>query len=106
MVDKIEQKNQCEKHCEHILHNALRGKLKSQNILCKQCGNKLNDEIDIAFVKFFSPVNELFKDYMRKKIMALLLQQRYSVNYLMEGYLISMLTTKTALFFHQDQVIQ
>lgn len=67
LVDNIEQKNQCEKHCEHILHNALRGKLKSQNILCKQCGNKINDDIDVEFVKFFSPVNELFKDYMRKK---------------------------------------
>ena len=67
MVDSIKNKSQCEKHSEHILQNALRGKLKSKNILCKQCGNKLNDEIDIEFVKFFSPINELFKDYMRKK---------------------------------------
>lgn len=67
MVDFIEKEHQCEKHSEHILQNALRGKLKSRSILCKQCGNKLNDEIDIEFVKFFSPINELFKDHMRKK---------------------------------------
>ncbi len=41
------------KHNEHIIQNALYGKLKAGNILCETCGSKLADRIDTEFVSFF-----------------------------------------------------
>ena len=35
----------CLLHDEHIIQNALHGKLKSNSILCKNCGTILGDEI-------------------------------------------------------------
>lgn len=42
-------------HVEHILQNAIAGKLKSAKILCEKCGSIFNDEIDSAFIKIFRP---------------------------------------------------
>ncbi|MCU8004388.1 hypothetical protein [Shewanella sp. SM96] len=58
---------QCKTHCEHIIQNSLRGKLTSEDILCGECGGNLNEKIDTDFIKFFSPINELLKGYMRRK---------------------------------------
>jgi hypothetical protein len=41
------------KHVEHIIQNALHGKIKSDSILCADCGNKLSKEIDADFVSLF-----------------------------------------------------
>lgn len=40
-------------HEEHIIQNALGGKLKSDSILCEECGSILNDRIDSRFIKCF-----------------------------------------------------
>ncbi|MDH5034012.1 HNH endonuclease [Chryseobacterium cucumeris] len=41
------------KHDEHIIQNALYGRLTAFNILCETCGNKLSKSIDTDFVKLF-----------------------------------------------------
>ncbi|AMF96691.1 HNH endonuclease [Vibrio harveyi] len=40
-------------HEEHIIQNALGGKLKSKRILCEDCGSILNESIDTKFIKCF-----------------------------------------------------
>ena len=47
--------NEMNKSEEHIIPNAIGGKLKSTNILCDECNNKLGKEIDESFNKIFSP---------------------------------------------------
>ncbi|MEH2358144.1 HNH endonuclease, partial [Nostoc sp.] len=49
------------KHKEHIIQNALIGRLKPNNILCKVCGNKLNDTIDRNFVNIFASITEILQ---------------------------------------------
>lgn len=44
------------KHGEHIIQNAIGGTLISDEILCKDCGNDLGDEIDVPFVKIFESI--------------------------------------------------
>jgi len=41
------------KHDEHIIQNALYGRLTACNILCEICGSKLSKNIDAEFVKLF-----------------------------------------------------
>ena len=52
----ITENNQKVIHEEHILHNALFGKLKSDRILCKTCGSKFGEKEDAEFVKQFAPI--------------------------------------------------
>lgn len=51
------------KHAEHIIQNALYGRLTSDEILCETCGTKLSDEVDSNFVKLFDgftvPINHI-----------------------------------------------
>lgn len=51
------------KHDEHIIQNALYGRLKAPNILCEKCGSKLSKSIDTDFVKIFdlftSPISHI-----------------------------------------------
>ena len=42
------------RHEEHIIHNALGGKLSSYDVLCEACGNSVNTSIDSSFVKLFA----------------------------------------------------
>jgi len=55
------------KHKEHIIQNALRGKLKSDNILCKKCGDKLSKEIDSDFTELFAIITEQLRDRLVQK---------------------------------------
>lgn len=54
----------CMCHDEHIIPNAIGGKLKSPKILCKQCGSNYGDKEDQAFVKLFSCFVFLIEDIM------------------------------------------
>lgn len=45
-------------HEEHIIHNALFGKLKSSNILCKSCGSTFGGKEDKDFVSLFFVITE------------------------------------------------
>lgn len=45
---------ECLGHEEHIIHNALGGRLKAYGVLCIDCGGTVNDTIDSAFIKLFS----------------------------------------------------
>jgi hypothetical protein len=47
------------KHDEHIIQNALGGKLTSFDILCLQCGGQLGKSIDEPFVENLSPISTL-----------------------------------------------
>lgn len=51
------------KHDEHIIQNALYGRLTSYNILCETCGSKLSRDVDTDFVKLFdlftAPINHI-----------------------------------------------
>jgi hypothetical protein len=48
-------------HDEHILHNALHGRLTSFYILCKQCGSDYGGKIDADFVSLFRIITETVK---------------------------------------------
>jgi len=52
-VNDIQENGQKVIHSEHILHNALFGKLKSDRILCKTCGSGFGEKEDADFVKQF-----------------------------------------------------
>lgn len=52
LVDNVTRSDQCQVHGEHIIHNGIRGKLISNRILCKECGNKYSRE-DSDFCKIF-----------------------------------------------------
>lgn len=54
-------------HKEHIIQNALRGKVISESILCSKCGNDLNAEIDANFIKYFAPITELLDKFIIEK---------------------------------------
>jgi HNH endonuclease len=45
-------------HKEHIIPNAIGGRLKAADILCESCGSCLGGKIDINFVKIFFPITE------------------------------------------------
>ena len=49
------------KHKEHIIHNALYGRLTFENILCENCGKKLAVSIDSDFCKLFQPFTEMLR---------------------------------------------
>ncbi|MPM28260.1 hypothetical protein SDC9_74780 [bioreactor metagenome] len=57
----------CFLHDEHIIQNALHGKLKSNSILCKSCGTILGDDIDSQFVSLFAPFIERLKKLLIRK---------------------------------------
>lgn len=48
-------------HVEHIIHNALFGRLKSNSILCKTCGSQFGEKEDKAFVSLFFLITERIK---------------------------------------------
>ncbi|MBU3010283.1 HNH endonuclease [Polaribacter vadi] len=54
-------------HEEHIIQNAIGGRLKSSEILCEDCGNTLNKEIDISFVKLFDYFTQELKNRLPKE---------------------------------------
>lgn len=49
------------RHKEHIIQNALFGRLKPSDILCESCGNDLGGEIDANFVNLFVVFTEQLK---------------------------------------------
>ena len=51
--------NNKNKTIEHIIPNALGGKLKTKEILCKACNNSMGETIDNNLVKFFEFANVL-----------------------------------------------
>ena len=75
LIDKVYYKNNKSefdtipkfKHKEHIIQNALGGRLKSEEILCEECGGILNDEIDTDFLKLFTAFTERLRDVLPKE---------------------------------------
>lgn len=61
LADKPVGIDQCQAHGEHIIHNGIRGKLISNQILCKDCGGAYSKE-DSAFCKIFAPFMAALKD--------------------------------------------
>jgi hypothetical protein len=55
------------KHKEHIIQNALGGRLKSESILCEECGGILNEEIDKNFLILFHGFTEKLKNILPKE---------------------------------------
>lgn len=45
-------------HYEHVIPNALGGRLKAKDILCKSCGSNSGTSMDKAFVQMFFPFTE------------------------------------------------
>ena len=54
LVENVTEANQCKSHGEHIIHNGIRGKLISNQILCENCGCDYSRD-DAAFCKIFAP---------------------------------------------------
>ena len=46
---------------EHIIPNAIGGRLTSKNIFCKQCNSNFGTAIDSNFVKIFQPIQDFVK---------------------------------------------
>lgn len=61
LVDNPVGDDQCQAHGEHIIHNGIRGKLISDQILCERCGSDYCKE-DSAFCKIFAPFIAALKD--------------------------------------------
>lgn len=61
LVDNPVGDDQCQAHGEHIIHNGIRGKLISDQILCERCGGDYSKE-DSAFCKIFAPFIAALKD--------------------------------------------
>jgi len=55
------------KHEEHIIQNALHGRLTNCDILCERCGSKLSSEIDTDFCKIFEGITEQLKPILASK---------------------------------------
>ncbi|SCW38315.1 hypothetical protein [Mucilaginibacter sp. NFR10] len=55
------------KHDEHILQDAIYGRLIANDILCETCGSKLSTEIDADFVKIFQTLTEQFSSILASK---------------------------------------
>jgi hypothetical protein len=55
------------KHNEHIIQNALYGRLKPNNILCQDCGTSFSQEVDTGFVNLFAPITERIKEILIAK---------------------------------------
>ncbi|WP_394671152.1 HNH endonuclease [uncultured Acinetobacter sp.] len=55
----LKRNGECVKHEEHIIPNALGGYLKSDNVLCEECGSKLNDAVDHKFIENFDFLKKL-----------------------------------------------
>lgn len=54
-------------HDEHILQNALYGRLTSSRILCETCGSNFGQGVDSAFVSLFTPLTSRLKDVLLTK---------------------------------------
>lgn len=63
LVDNPVGDDQCQTHGEHIIHNGIRGKLISSQILCKDCGADYSKD-DSAFCKIFAPFMVALKDQL------------------------------------------
>lgn len=55
----LKNEGKCITHEEHIIPNALGGYLKSDDVLCEECGGKLNDSVDNKFIKNFDFIKTL-----------------------------------------------
>ncbi|WP_421877935.1 HNH endonuclease [Marinoscillum sp.] len=55
------------KHKEHIIQNAIGGRLKNSEILCESCGGILAELIDAPFVKLFQIFTEKLKGKISKE---------------------------------------
>lgn len=55
------------RHKEHIIQNALGGRLKTDEILCESCGSVLNEEIDTDFISLFTMFTEKMKGKLAKE---------------------------------------
>ena len=58
-----EEKTLTTTHGEHILHNAILGRLVSKKILCKKCGNSFSCNDDAPFTSLFAPIVERLEEY-------------------------------------------
>ena len=54
-------------HDEHILQNALYGRLTSSRILCETCGTKFGQGVDSTFVSLFTSLTSRLKDVLLAK---------------------------------------
>ena len=61
LVENVTEPYQCKSHGEHIIHNGIRGKLISHQILCENCGCDYSRD-DAAFCKIFAPFIVALKD--------------------------------------------
>ena len=55
------------KHEEHIIQNAIGGKLRSRSILCEKCGENLGGSVDAPFIKSIAPLSTILFDLARDR---------------------------------------
>ncbi|WP_176550583.1 HNH endonuclease [Tenacibaculum discolor] len=82
-------------HDEHIIHNAIGGRLKSAEVLCEGCGGKLNNDIDNYFVSLFNPFTEKLKNFLTK-------ERNKKVNKAVRGYNID---EKVKVNFYNGKIV-
>lgn len=64
---KLKSEGKTITHEEHILQNALCGYLKSEDVLCLECGDKLNNSVDKKFTEYFVFVTRLLDTRIDRK---------------------------------------
>ena len=55
------------KHAEHIIQDALYGRLTANDVLCETCGSKLSNEVDRNFVQIFQNLSERISHLLASK---------------------------------------
>ncbi|KAF3997003.1 HNH endonuclease [Glaciimonas immobilis] len=55
------------KHEEHIIQNAIGGKLRSDSILCEKCGETLGGTVDAPFVNAVSSLSGIIAELARDR---------------------------------------
>jgi len=55
------------KHDEHIIQDAIYGRITDADVLCLTCGSQLSNEIDADFVKIFQTLTEQFAHMLASK---------------------------------------
>lgn len=58
------ENSSCVCYDEHIIPNAIGGRLKSSKILCKKCGSNFGNNEDVAFVRLFNCFLYAIEDIM------------------------------------------
>ena len=99
-LNKDKYENLAIKHEEHIIQNAIYGRLTDSEILCEKCGGKLSTEIDADFNKIFHGITEQLKHILASKD-----HGNNNFNRTLKGYIFKQDKTKIEVHIKEGKVV-